>query len=92
MQVCPIIKRRVYGKYKRRYIKEGTKVVHKYGFNDVLQKPFEFIYDFGYYSATEGKCILYVCGCRNMQDSHVANIEDVRIAINLDLMEYTEGN
>ena len=72
-------------------MKDGTKVVHKYGFNNVLQKPFEFIYEFGYYSATEGKCILYLCGCKNMQDSHVANIENVRIASEEDLENITEG-
>lgn len=72
-------------------IKGGTKVVHKYGFNNVLQKPFEFIYEFGYYSATEGKCILYLCGCKNMQDSHVANIENVRIASGNDFQTITEG-
>ena len=72
-------------------VNAGTKVVHKFGFNDVLQKPFEFIYEFGYYSQTEGKCILYLCGCCNMQDSHVADIDNVRIANWHDLKEISEG-
>lgn len=36
-------------------------------------KPFGWMlrgpYDFGYYSQTEGKVILYEEGCKNMQDS-----------------------
>lgn len=72
-------------------IEGGTKVVHKYGFNKVLKKPFEFIYEFGYYSAVEDTCILYLCGCKNMQDSHAAKIKNVRIASGNDFQTITEG-
>ena len=72
-------------------IEDGTKVVCKYGFNDILNKPFEFIYDFGYYSTTEGKCIVYICGERNMQDSYVMDIDNVRIATDEDLKNFYKG-
>lgn len=35
------------------------------------------VYDFGYYSQSEGKCILYNEGERNMQDSFVADVGQV---------------
>ena len=72
-------------------MKRGDKVVFKYGFNEVLQKPFEFIYDFGYYSATEGKCILYIEGECNMQDACIADLNNVRMATAEDLRKYSKG-
>lgn len=49
---------------------EGEKVYWNAGWNAhagiwMIRGP----YDFGYYSATEGKVILYEEGCKNMQDS-----------------------
>lgn len=34
-------------------------------------------YDFGYYSAVEGKCVLYEEGECNMQDSIAVNLKDI---------------
>ena len=44
----------------------------------VILMPENKVYDFGYYSATTGKCILYYEGERNMQDSIVVPVKDVK--------------
>lgn len=38
------------------------------------------VFDFGYYSETEGKCIIYNEGECNMQDSYAVNISDLKLA------------
>lgn len=65
-------------------------IVATYGFNSVLKKPFEFLYDFGYY--TQYGCVVYNHGERNMQDAHAFELEKIRIATLEDLKEYTWGN
>lgn len=35
-------------------------------------------YDFGYYSQTYGKCVIYIEGCKNMQDSYAVNISAIK--------------
>jgi len=44
----------------------------------VIFIPENKVYDFGYYSATKGKCILYKPGERNMQDSIAVNLTDIK--------------
>jgi hypothetical protein len=45
-------------------IESGDVIVAKYGHNSVLDKPFEFLYDFGYY--TEYGAVVYNEGECNM--------------------------
>jgi len=56
----------------------GTTVVAKFGYNKVLNKPFEFLYDFGYY--TETGCVVYIQGESNMQDSYGFKLNQIRVA------------
>lgn len=70
-------------------IEKGTPVVAKYGYNSVLQKPFEFLYEFGYY--TENGCVVYIEGERNMQDSYAFKLEQIREATSKDLKNYSWG-
>lgn len=56
----------------------GTTVVAKYGYNKVLDKPFEFLYDFGY--STKIGCVVYVHGESNMQDSYGFEHNKIRVA------------
>ncbi|MCK9544687.1 MAG: hypothetical protein M0R03_21935 [Novosphingobium sp.] len=49
------------------------------------------IYDMGYYSSVEGRCILYLVGCQNMQDSFSVDTDKVRIANQEDLKYLKEG-
>jgi hypothetical protein len=65
-------------------IKRGTPIIATYGFNKVLNQPFEFLYEFGYYTQS-GKCVVYVQGERNMQDSYAFNLEQIRVATEEDL-------
>lgn len=57
---------------------EGDVVVATYGWNNVLNKPFEFKYEFGYYTAYG--CVVYNEGECNMQDSHAFKMEMIRLA------------
>ena len=72
-------------------IKEGTPILCTYGFNKVLQEPFKFLYEFGYYSQS-GKCVVYVRGERNMEDSYVFDLNQVKIATKEDLKNEIWGN
>jgi len=65
-------------------LQHGDSIVAKYGFNDVLKKPFEFLYEFGHY-ARNGKIVVFLKGERNMQDSRAFKIEEIRPANNEDL-------
>ena len=65
---------------------EGDKVEWNAGYNSnisvLTNKPVGDMwreYDFGYYSATEGKAVLYEVGCRNMQDSICVDIDKIRL-------------
>ncbi len=65
-------------------------VVATYGFNNVLNKPFEFLYDFGYYN--HYGCVVYQNGERNFQDSRAFKLEQVRVATKEDKKKYFWGN
>ena len=71
-------------------IKEGTPIIAKYGFNTVLNEPFEFLYEFGYH--TKYGCVVYKHGERNMQDSYAFKMEQIRIATKEDMKNYLWGN
>jgi len=80
---------------KNEYISEFEKndiVVVRYGWNNITKKPFEFLYEFGYYSNVEGKCVVYNKGERSMQDSHAFDVSGVRLATSTDLKEYYWGH
>ena len=70
----------------------GDVVVARYGWNDTTKAPFEFLYEFGYYSATEGKCVVYKQGECNMQDSYAFKMDQIRIATPEDMKEQIWGN
>lgn len=67
-------------------------VLVRYGWNNILKKPFEFLYEFGYYSATEGKCIVYKHGEHNMQDAYVFDAANLKKATQEDINEYFWGD
>lgn len=69
---------------------KGDIVIAKYGFNTVLNKPFEFKYDFGYYTKTG--CVVYNEGEHNMQDSHHFELEQVRLATEEDKKRFFAGS
>ncbi len=71
-------------------LQKGTVVVAKYGFNKVLNEPFEFLYEFGYY--TDYGCVVYKHGERNMQDASAFKLEQIRIATEEDKKNYFWGN
>ena len=71
-------------------IPRGTPVVAKYGLNKVLNKPFEHLYEFGYY--TKHGCVVYNKGECNMQDAHAFELDQIRIATREDLNELFWGN
>ncbi len=70
-------------------LKYPDTIVATYGFNKVLKKPFEFLYDFGYY--TEYGCVVYQHGERNFQDSCAFKMEQIRVATEEDKNEYSWG-
>ena len=67
-------------------------VVARYGWNNITKAPMEFLYEFGYYSATEGKAVVYIQGECNMQDSYCFNVANLRKATPDDLNEYPWGH
>jgi len=67
-------------------------VVARYGWNNVTKAPFEFLYEFGYYSASEGKAVVYNHGECNMQDSHCFEVAYLRKAAPADLNKYYWGH
>jgi hypothetical protein len=71
-------------------MKQGTIVVCTYGFNKVLKKPFEFLYEYGY--KTRDGCVVYIKGEKNMQDSHAFKLNQVRIATEKDFQNLFYGN
>ena len=70
-------------------IESGDVIIASYGWNDILDKPFEFKYEFGYY--THNGCIVYNQGECNMQDSHAFRLEQVRLATQEDMDRYFWG-
>lgn len=74
----------------KKNIQEGTIVLATYGYNSILKKPFEFLYEFGYYN-TSGGCVVYNKGERNMQDSHAFKLEQIRVATPTEIAENYYG-
>ena len=72
-------------------IKAGTIVVASYGYNGVTGKPFQFLYDFGYYTDS-GKCIVYNHGECNMQDAHCFELSEIKLATDEDIENLWWGN
>ena len=70
-------------------INSGDIIVAKFGHNSVLDKPFEFLYDFGYY--TEYGAVVYNEGECNMQDAHAFELNQIRLATDVDKREFTYG-
>ncbi len=71
-------------------MEEGEVVLCTWGHNEVTGKPFQFLYEFGYY--TNYGCVVYNKGERNMQDSHAFQLTQVRPATKKDLKEYFYGS
>ena len=67
----------------------GTPVVAKYGYNNILKKPFEFLFEFGYYS--KNGAVVYIKGERNMQDSYAFELNQIRKASKEDLKNFNWG-
>lgn len=76
--------------YNSQRYSEGDVVIAKFGYNTVLKKPFEFLYEFGYY--TKNGCVVYKKGERNMQDSRAFKLEQIRFATDSDMKKYFWGN
>jgi hypothetical protein len=55
----------------------------------VLNKPFEFLYEFGYY--TKYGCVVYQKGERSMQDSCAFKMKQIRVATPDDLKKFHWG-
>jgi hypothetical protein len=68
---------------------EGETVIATWGYNNITKKPFEFLYDFGYYSING--CVVYNHGERNMQDSSAFEMYQIRRATSEDMKKYTWG-
>jgi len=71
-------------------IERGVTIVATYGHNDVLDKPFESLYDFGYY--TERGCVVYTHGESSMQDAHAFKLDQIRVATAKDKNEHFWGH
>jgi len=59
-------------------IESGTIMLATYGYNNVLDEPFERLYEFGYY--TSYGCVVYKKGERNMQDASAFKMNQIKIA------------
>ena len=69
-----------------RELERGDVVVASYGYNSILRRPFEKLYEFGYYNQTGG-CVVYRKGERNMQDAAAFDLSQVRLATEQDKVE-----
>jgi hypothetical protein len=69
---------------------QGETVVASWGYNDITKRPYEFLYDFGYYTANG--CVVYNHGERNMQDSGAFKLYQIRRATSEDMRKYTWGD
>jgi hypothetical protein len=76
----------------RNEFEQGDIVVARYDWNDITKRPFEFLYEFGYYSKVEGKCVVYNHGECNMQDSHAFDVAEIRLASEEDKEKCYWGN
>jgi hypothetical protein len=70
--------------------KRGDIVLCSWGHNNVLNKPFQFLYEFGYY--TEYGCVVYKRGESNMQDALAFKLEQVKLATDEDIKNNYYGN
>jgi len=71
-------------------LEPGETVVASWGYNDITKKPFEFLYDFGYY--TQNGCVVYNHGEHNMQDSSAFKLNQIRRATSEDMKNYSWGD
>jgi len=71
-------------------MERGDTVVATYGYNDILEKPFQFLYDYGYRS--QGGHVVYTHGESSMQDAHVFKEEQLRYATDEDKRELYWGH
>lgn len=70
--------------------KQGEIILVTYGHNTVTNKPFKFLYEFGYYNKTGG-AVVYIKGERNMQDSYAFKLSQIKSATIKDLKVYNWG-
>lgn len=70
-------------------MKRGDTVVATYGYNSVLDKPFEFLYDYGY--VAHSGHVVYTHGERNMQDTHLFQLGQLRLATDEDKRNHYWG-
>ena len=68
----------------------GDVVIATYGFNSVLKEPFEFKYEFGYY--TKYGVVVYNQGECSMQDASAFKLDQLRKASDEDLKNYFWGH
>lgn len=73
-----------------RSIEQGETVVASWGLNDRTKEPYQYLYDFGYY--TEFGCVVYNHGERNMQDSGAFKLYQIRRATIQDQVNLTWGD
>lgn len=71
-------------------IERGTVIIATYGWNNALNKPFAFKYEFGYY--TDYGCVVYNQGECNMQDAHAFKLDQIKVATEEDKKIYFWGN
>lgn len=64
-------------------LNRGEVVLCTWGYNDVLKRPFEFLFEFGRYNEA-GDCIVFKRGEHSMQDSMTFKPNQVRLATSND--------
>jgi hypothetical protein len=69
---------------------QGETVVASWGLNDRTKRPYEYLYDFGYY--TKNGCVVYNHGECNMQDSGAFKLYQIRRATSEDMKNLTWGD
>ena len=58
-------------------LRRGTVVLATFGHNTVLNKPFRFLYEFGYY--TKDACVAFPKGESSMQDAKLFELSEITI-------------
>lgn len=71
-------------------LEEGDVVVATFGHNKLTGKPFQQLFEFGYYNTKNG-CVVYTKGERNMQDSYVFDKEQIKPATSINLRKINWG-